>query len=304
MDWEACPNEIKKPIKPTLFSSQATKPSEPSGGKFLFNPPKGIIPPPYTAPITSPAQLHPESFGLKHRPRSTMETDADTSLESLQSSSKLYSSNGVKHEERRRRQRNLRSKLSQMNVQSDDESNDQSSDDGRCDQPASRSLVRSRSRSPAKAGRSTTHNHLTIHGWNPSDNASTPAPQSQLATDTPYILLVYLQLLFNASLVGLALYLSTNFILMMRTDINHRMAIQTAQIRQEIEHCTTEYNTNNCWPLSKRTKFLEQPCIEWERCMARNPNLLSKSKIGAETFAEVMNGFVDLISWKTMVRFF
>ncbi|EGG12160.1 uncharacterized protein MELLADRAFT_29805, partial [Melampsora larici-populina 98AG31] len=126
-------------------------------------------------------------------------------------------------------------------------------------------------------------------------------PKSQLATETPYILLVYLQLIFNTSLVLLAFFLFMNFILMMRTDINSRLLAQTTQLRQEIQICTDEYHNNRCFPVAQRTKFIEQHCIEWEKCMNQNPNLLSKSKIGAETFAEVMNGFVDVISWKTMI---
>ncbi|WAQ82064.1 hypothetical protein PtA15_2A377 [Puccinia triticina] len=38
--------------------------------------------------------------------------------------------------------------------------------------------------------------------------------------------------------------------------------------------------------------------------MARNPSLISRSKIAAETFAEVINGFVDMISWETMLFIF
>ncbi|KAH9815525.1 Di-sulfide bridge nucleocytoplasmic transport domain-containing protein [Melampsora americana] len=305
MDWEASPNEIKNSPKPNLFSSLVTKPSEPNGGKFLFNPPDGLIFPPNPTKISSPTKLQPESFGLKNRMRSNVETDPDTSLDSIPSPSpsKLYSHNGVKHEERRRRQRNLRSKLNQMSVESDEDSLNQDTEDDQIDdRPSSRSLIRrGRSCSPSKSSRSTTHNHLTIHGWNSNSESNKNGPKSQLATETPYILLVYLQLLFNTSLVLLAFFLFVNFILMMRTDINSRLAAQTTQLRQEIQICTDEYNNNRCFPISQRTKFIEQHCIEWERCMNQNPSLLSKSKIGAETFAEVMNGFVDVISWKTMI---
>lgn len=300
MDWEACPSEARNSPKPNLFPSIVTKPSEPSGGKFLFKPPDGLVVPPTSGPTVSPPKLQPESFGLRHRVQSTFDTDADTSVESVPS--KLYSHNGVKHEERRRRQRNLRSKLNQMSVDSDGESIDQTSEDEPEDLRPSRSLVRSRARSPAKAPRTTTHNHLTIHGWGPRSEPTTPSPTSKLATETPYILLVYLQLLFNASLVALALYLIFNFVLIMRTDVDSRLEVQTKQLRQEIEICENEYRTNRCFPIAERTKFIEQHCIEWERCMTQNPSQLSKSKIGAETFAEVMNGFVDVISLKTMVQ--
>jgi hypothetical protein len=31
---------------------------------------------------------------------------------------------------------------------------------------------------------------------------------------------------------------------------------------------------------------------------------VGRVRVGAETFAEILNGFVDVISWKTMVRSF
>ena len=37
--------------------------------------------------------------------------------------------------------------------------------------------------------------------------------------------------------------------------------------------------------------------------MARDPNVVGKTRVVAETLAEVVNGFVDVISFKTMVRF-
>ncbi|KAG0140606.1 hypothetical protein CROQUDRAFT_52971 [Cronartium quercuum f. sp. fusiforme G11] len=188
-----------------------------------------------------------------------------------------------------------------MSVESDDGSGDPESEDDPEDQSPSRSLVRARARSPSKATRNTTHNHLTINGWNPHSAPTTPSSKSKLATETPYILLVYLQLLFNTSLVALALYLVFAFLSTMRVDVNSRLEIQTIQLRQEIEVCANEYRINRCFPVAERTKFIEQHCIEWERCMTQNPTRLSRSKIGAETFAEVMNGFVDVISLKTMI---
>lgn len=36
--------------------------------------------------------------------------------------------------------------------------------------------------------------------------------------------------------------------------------------------------------------------------MNRDPLAVGRAQVGAETFAGVVNGFVDPISWKTMVR--
>lgn len=153
-------------------------------------------------------------------------------------------------------------------------------------------LMRSRIESPSKAPQTITHNHLTINEV---------GSRSETSTSTPRVLLVYLQLLFNASLVALSMHFVLSFFRIMRKDVDCQLEVQRKQLQQEIDICTNEYHSNHCYPLAERTKFMEQHCIDWERCMNRQ---LSKSKIWAETFAEVMNGFMDAISLRTMVKKF
>lgn len=43
-------------------------------------------------------------------------------------------------------------------------------------------------------------------------------------------------------------------------------------------------------------------CGVWETCMNRDPTKVGRAKVGAELIAEVVNGFVEPISWKTLVR--
>ena len=43
-------------------------------------------------------------------------------------------------------------------------------------------------------------------------------------------------------------------------------------------------------------------CGAWETCMNRDPTVVGRAKVGAELIAEVINGFVEPISWKTLVR--
>lgn len=48
---------------------------------------------------------------------------------------------------------------------------------------------------------------------------------------------------------------------------------------------------------------MEARCGGWEECMNREVVVGGKTRVVAETLAEVVNGFVDVISFKTMVRF-
>jgi hypothetical protein len=49
---------------------------------------------------------------------------------------------------------------------------------------------------------------------------------------------------------------------------------------------------------------MEARCGGWEECMNREVVVGGKTRVVAETLAEVVNGFVDVISFKTMVRLF
>lgn len=46
---------------------------------------------------------------------------------------------------------------------------------------------------------------------------------------------------------------------------------------------------------------LTEACATWQRCAARDPTVVGRARVTAETFAEILNGFVDAVSWKTMV---
>ena len=45
----------------------------------------------------------------------------------------------------------------------------------------------------------------------------------------------------------------------------------------------------------------EAPCKVWEACMSKDPTMVGRTNVMAETFAGVINSFVETMSWKTMV---
>lgn len=64
--------------------------------------------------------------------------------------------------------------------------------------------------------------------------------------------------------------------------------------------CALQYKNNLC--ASNPIPAMAQQCGSWETCMARDPTIVGRAKVGAELIAEVVNGFVEPISWKTLVR--
>ena len=172
-----------------------------------------------------------------------------------------------------------------------------------------------------------TSNHYTLNIPGPV------APRS----DTPYVLLGYvtcnytktvifsvhryLQFFFNSSLVLLFLYLLVQFILTVQRDVEHRISeysmgkclppfhrqnkclrfILIIDIVQEIAQCAIHFRDNRC---ENPLPAMVHQCGVWDTCMNRDPTKVGRAKVGAELIAEVINGFVEPISWKTLVRCF
>lgn len=71
-------------------------------------------------------------------------------------------------------------------------------------------------------------------------------------------------------------------------------------IVQEIAQCALQYKANLC--ATNPIPAMAHQCANWETCMNRDPSKVGKAKVSAELIAEVINGFVEPISWKTLVR--
>ncbi|KAL4065783.1 Di-sulfide bridge nucleocytoplasmic transport domain-containing protein [Scleroderma yunnanense] len=133
-----------------------------------------------------------------------------------------------------------------------------------------------------------TSNHYTLN---------IPATLST-SSDTPYVLLGYLQFFFNLSLVLMFLYLLVQFIVTVQRDVEHRISEYSLDIVQEIGVCASHYRNNFCE--TNQIPAMTQQCAVWEACMNRDPTIVGRARIGAELIAEVVNGFVEPISWKTL----
>ncbi|KAI0063139.1 hypothetical protein BV25DRAFT_449112 [Artomyces pyxidatus] len=123
-----------------------------------------------------------------------------------------------------------------------------------------------------------------------------PSPSAR--NETPYVLLGYLQFFFNLSLILLFLYLTVQFILTVQRDVEERISEYSMDIVQEISNCATQYKANLCD--AGPVPAMVRQCGAWETCMNRDPTIVGRAKVGAELIAEVVNGFVEPISWKTL----
>lgn len=143
---------------------------------------------------------------------------------------------------------------------------------------------------------------LTAFGAPQSDiyrvqDASYFSPQD---APLPVVLSSYLQLFFNLILVTMFVYLVYTVVSTIRHDVNLKVEEYSQDILNEISLCSNEYIRNNCMP-GRRVPALEKICSNWEKCMNQDPAIVGRAKVSAETFAEIINSFIEPIGIKAMV---
>ncbi|KAG9127751.1 hypothetical protein FRC07_010039 [Ceratobasidium sp. 392] len=140
-------------------------------------------------------------------------------------------------------------------------------------------------------------NHYTMHINAPG---TTTAPVSPFA---PHQLLAYVRVFFNSVLALGVLYIIIMVVVTVRRDIEDKVATYTGENAAEIQHCTSQYLLNKCGqklPPELVIPHMKQFCDEWERCMKRDASVVGRTRVAAETLAEVVNGFVEPITLKTL----
>ena len=118
--------------------------------------------------------------------------------------------------------------------------------------------------------------------------------------DLPYIASGYLQLAFNLSLVLVLLYIIYGFIRTIQRDVDMKVEEYSVEILGEMRECSKQYLENKCHP-EHRVPAMNNACLIWERCMNRDPAVVGRARVSAETFALIINSFIEPISYKTMV---
>jgi len=72
-----------------------------------------------------------------------------------------------------------------------------------------------------------------------------------------------------------------------------------SDIVEGIAMCSLQYRNNLCEV--NAIPAMVQQCAKWGMCMNRDPAAVGRAKVSAELIAEVVNGFIEPISWKTLV---
>ena len=112
--------------------------------------------------------------------------------------------------------------------------------------------------------------------------------------------LTYAQVVFNLSILVVFLYLLLNIVLTIQHDVSQKVREYELDYLGEISSCEARYTSNRCGS-DMQAPALSEACEAWRRCASRDPTVVGRARVTAETFAEILNGFVDVVSWKTML---
>ena len=118
--------------------------------------------------------------------------------------------------------------------------------------------------------------------------------------DLPDILSRYAQFILNLFFVALLIFVVYCFLATVRSDVDEASREVAAETMAEMVACTREFKSNKC-DRADRVPAMESMCNSWQKCMDRDPAMVGRARVSAQTFAEIITSFAEGISYKTMV---
>ncbi|KAI8643073.1 Di-sulfide bridge nucleocytoplasmic transport domain-containing protein [Parasitella parasitica] len=109
--------------------------------------------------------------------------------------------------------------------------------------------------------------------------------------------IVYVQMIFNIIVSATFLYIFINVMLTVRQDFRLKAVERIQELYKEKMICSNNYNMNQCGH-DDRIPAIEDMCNEWASCMNREV-VVPQAQASAEAIAEIINSFVEPISYKT-----
>ncbi|KAI8389302.1 Di-sulfide bridge nucleocytoplasmic transport domain-containing protein [Blakeslea trispora] len=116
-----------------------------------------------------------------------------------------------------------------------------------------------------------------------------------------YTIIIYMQMLFNVIFSVGILYVAIKIALAVRQDFYIKTQDHISALQKERIACTNNYFINHC-EQSNRIPAIEDMCNSWEACMNRDVEV-AQARVSAEAIAEIINSFVEPISYKTLAFF-
>lgn len=116
------------------------------------------------------------------------------------------------------------------------------------------------------------------------------------------ISIYWLHHILQLLLISLAIYFISTFALSFRRDLYSKAALTKEALSVKQRDCHRSFLENHCLPAEKRPPALALKCEEWRECFERDLERgFSWSRIFTNTMAEIVEGFLEQVSWRSMV---
>ncbi|KAI9669628.1 MAG: hypothetical protein M1831_007324 [Alyxoria varia] len=113
----------------------------------------------------------------------------------------------------------------------------------------------------------------------------------------PHILSFYVQFALNVFLVGGFMWIIWQTFSTIRSDVDKKSEHAIAELVAEMSLCAKSYTDNRCGEPNS-PPAMDSICANWKRCLNQDPRQVARAKVGAHTLSEIVNQFIEPISFK------
>ena len=114
----------------------------------------------------------------------------------------------------------------------------------------------------------------------------------------PHILSWWAQMLLSTFILFFLSYILYSFWAAIRHDVDLKADELSRDILNAIAQCSEDFTSHGCADRSRLGGTFKRLCDEWEGCMAQDPRAVGRARISAQTWAGILNGFVEPLSGK------
>ena len=118
----------------------------------------------------------------------------------------------------------------------------------------------------------------------------------------PYILAGYLQLAFQALLFVASVAVLLLFGYQFAMDVSKKVRLEHRRALHTIQQCRRNFDDNRCAEVAQVVPHMREQCERWRACFQQTSEQLvvNRARLLTETLAEMLNGFLDTISYKSI----
>lgn len=120
-------------------------------------------------------------------------------------------------------------------------------------------------------------------------------PSTSSIGQLPMVAIGYLHLALNLVMIGFVCYIVLYMLIGLQRDIRYKITNRRTQIKHQIEEAREAYRINRCDPAT-RVPAIEELCNKWECVIKNGYGSVGYTRIIAEVFGDVIDGFVRKFS--------